>query len=245
MARKNTSLPSPFLKKISFKDKDCIDFEKYPFNLPFLNKGSFEFKFNKPITIIVGENATGKSTLLEAIAQGCGFNLLGGNKNHTYGHENKESELSKKLRFSWLPKVNKGFFLRAESFFLFADYLEDMRKQSGFAYDGYGGESLHEQSHAESFFSLFSNQFGQSSVIILDEPESALSPMRQLEFLEFLAEMEERNNQVIMVTHSPILMSYKNADLVEIDRDKILPIDYRETKHFAVWEKFIRLSHYV
>ena len=197
MVRQSSGLSAPFLKSINIKEGAVVNKNKYPFNLPFLKAENFEIVIDSPVTIFVGENGTGKSTLLEAIATSCGFNVFGGNKNHVYNDRKQDTRLQQYLRFGWLPKVTKGFFLRAESFFLFADYLDEHQKDFSHAYDAYGGDSLHHQSHGESFMSLFKNRMGSDEILIFDEPEAALSPKRQVEFLEILNDLEKRNNQIV------------------------------------------------
>ncbi len=239
MARRIPTLPAPFLKTISIKQGATVEKSKHPFNLLYLQAEDFRVVLDSPVTIFVGENGAGKSTLLEAIAISCGFNVLGGNKNHVYNGQKQGTGLHQYLNFGWLPKITKGFFLRAESFFLFADYLDDHKKDFGEAYDGYGGGSLHSQSHGESFMSLFKSRTRSDEILIFDEPEAALSPKRQVEFLEILKDLERRNNQIIMATHSPLLMSYPKAKLLQINDDGINETTYKETGHFKIWKDFV------
>lgn len=138
-----------------------------------------ELDLTKRVTFFVGENGSGKSTLLEGIADLCGFNPAGGGRNNTYDVDASESALSEHLRLSWMPKVTNGFFLRAESFYHFASHIDQL---GGNALNSYGGKSLHQQSHGESFLSLFLNRFQGKAIYLLDEPEAALSPQRQLTF---------------------------------------------------------------
>jgi len=243
MTKKRISQPkAPFLKKVSFIG-NRLEMTEYPFNLPILKKGELEIRFHKSITIFVGENGTGKSTLLEAIAYQCGFNLSGGSRSHVYGNEKNETivTLGDALRLSWLPRVTKGFFLRAESFFNFAKYIDTLGSNDPGLRGAYGGKALHEQSHGESFLSLFQNRFGEG-IYILDEPEAALSPSRQLAFLSILHKMEKSGSaQILMATHSPILMSYPGAQLLQLDDTGIHEIeDYRNTSHFQITQEFLK-----
>ena len=186
------------------------------------------------VTFFVGENGSGKSTLLEALAECCGFNPEGGNRDHHRGRSQTVLHLAQALRLSWLPRVTEGFFMRAESFYNFATYIQqvsDLRV--------YGGKSLHEQSHGESFISLFANRFEQG-IYILDEPEAALSPQRQLSFLKMIHDLSTPGHaQFLIATHSPILLSYPGAVLFDLDGDTIREIDYRETKHFLITRDFL------
>lgn len=208
-------------------------------NLALLD--GLDLTFSNPVTVFVGENGSGKSTLLEAIACHCGFNVSGGNRNHVYDQTVDVEPLAKALTFSWRPKVSQGFFLRAESFFNFAGYLDEMSSHAGpVVYDSYGGSSLNRQSHGEAFLSLFENQFDRKGIYILDEPEAALSPLRQIQLLAILHALEETGEaQVIMATHSPILMAYPNADLLYLEGDTIRNADYRETAHYRITRRFL------
>lgn len=194
-----------------------------------------ELEFERPVTIIVGENGTGKSTLLEGVAAQCGFNLSGGNRNHLYDGAHNESPLSGALRLSWLPKVTTGFFMRAESFFNFGRYIDEVG-----ATDAYGGKSLLAQSHGESFLALFENKFGGRGIYILDEPEAALSPQRQLEFLKIIRELElEGQSQFLIATHSPLLMAYPGAQLLLFDGRVVREVALSETPHYRIVRDFM------
>jgi predicted ATPase len=207
MAKKTSSvLKAPFLKRLTLLP-ERMQVDDYPFNLPILEGGRLALTFDRAITFFVGDNGTGKSTLLEAIARQCGFSVLGGGRNQA-GRDNADGpDLAAALRLSWLPKVTKGFFLRAESFFDFATYIDDMGPEGQ---EPYGGKSLHARSHGQSFFALFENRLrgARQAIYLLDEPEAALSPQRQIEFLGLLRAWEEPGNvQMIIVTHSPIISS--------------------------------------
>jgi predicted ATPase len=223
---------APFLRSVRYSSP----FEnRFPFNLP-LFKQPFEIKLQKPIAIFVGENGTGKSTLLEGIVSKCGFALEGGNRNHAKDREANSTPLDPALDLSWSHKVNTGFFLRAETFSKFATMVDEQGLE--FAY---GGKSLHAQSHGESFMSLFDTHFDYEGIYILDEPEAALSPVRQLAFLRILHDMEKSTHiQVIMATHSPILLSYPGAQVMEIADGKITEANYEETEHFKVTRDFLQ-----
>lgn len=216
------------------------DSSNYPLNLP-LFQNDFSLNITAPILIISGENGSGKSTLLESIASHCGFNLSGGSRNHVYEETNDVKKLAQTLRFSWKPKVTKGFFMRAESFYNFANYLEKEATIAGeIMHAPYGGKSLHEQSHGEAFLSLFNNQFNSKGIYVLDEPEAALSPMRQLSLLSILKDMELSGvSQVIMSTHSPILMSYPTAQFLYISNNQLEEIPYQDTEHYQITRRFL------
>lgn len=236
MARRaGTVLRAPFLKRVSFNDRDAPA-DQYPFTIPLIRDKTLELELTKPVTIVVGENGTGKSTLLEAIASQAGFNVMGGSADNRYGGE-AAPVLARHLRLSWLPKVSRGFFMRAESFFYFASYIDEI----GGNLDAYGGESLHRRSHGEAFLALFENRFGPDGFYILDEPEAALSPSRQLVFLRVLKELEEQNCQVLIATHSPILMAYPGADLLMIaDDGSFVRTGFRRTSHYLLLREFMK-----
>jgi predicted ATPase len=241
MARRsyNSDLPPPFLKRLSFL-QERIQPDEFPFTIPAFQRGKLQLDFERPITIIVGENGTGKSTLLEGLAVQCGFNLSGGNRNHAYASDQNAAPFSHAVRLSWLPKVTRGFFMRAESFYNFGRYLDEMQKEDPMTLQPYGGKSLHEQSHGESFLALFTNKFRGQAIYILDEPEAALSPRRQLEFVKVMRMLElEGESQFIIATHSPILMAYPRAQLLMFDGRVIREASLSETPHYQLTRNFV------
>ncbi len=223
---------SPFLRHITSLEEK-FDRSRYPFNIPAFDNG-IDIQLDTRVTLLVGENGSGKSTLLEAVAECCGFNPEGGNRDHFREVFEDRSALAQALRLSWMPRTTEGFFLRAESFFNFASYIEgvsDLR--------AYGGKSLHQQSHGESFLALFENRFEQG-IYILDEPEAALSPQRQLTFMSIINQLETPGHaQFIIATHSPILLSYPGAKVISFDDGKIQEIDYRDSSHYQLTKSFL------
>lgn len=190
--------------------------------------------FDKPVTFFVGENGTGKSTLLEAIAVGAGFNAEGGSRDHTFATKDTTSELAELIAVLKTVVPEDGFFLRAESFYNTASYLDEnstMRR--------YGGVSLHEQSHGESFFSLIENRFEGNGLYILDEPEAALSPIRLMALIPIIDGLVGKNSQFIIATHSPILMAYPGADILQFSDTGIEKVGYRETEHYKITKMFM------
>lgn len=213
--------------------------EEYPFSIPSIQSMT-ELDLTKRVTFFVGENGSGKSTLLEGIADLCGFNSAGGGRNNTYDVDASESALSEHLRLSWMPKVTNGFFLRAESFYHFASHVDDMAREPGGSYRAYGGKSLHHQSHGESFLSLFLNRFQGKAIYLLDEPEAALSPQRQLAFLRVMHDLvQEEDCQFIIATHSPIILGYPNATILSFDDGEIKETDYESTEHYQITKYFL------
>jgi predicted ATPase len=205
-----------YLRRVWLERALVKDAEAYPFCLPFLAK-DFELGFDRAITIIVGENGTGKSTLLEGIAALAGYDEAGGGKgympvDHSRAIEAMGGRLSQALRASWLPKITNGWFFRAESFFSVARYLDLMARESG----GVPPDLL-SHSHGEGFLRFFEERCQRQGIFIFDEPESALSPSRQVEFLKLLHRTERSGIcQVIMATHAPLLMAYPGARLLSL-----------------------------
>ncbi len=207
-------------------------------------------KLKNKVTFFVGENAMGKSTLIEAIAVAFGFNPEGGTKNFNFSTANAHSTLFKHLTLvkSKLPK--DGFFLRAESYFNVASYINELDESPAFSpaiINSYGGVSLHNQSHGESFMALVKNRFSGNGLYILDEPEAALSPRRLLSLMAEIDYLVENNSQFIIATHSPILMAYPNADILEFTCNGLNFTDYKSTEHYTLTrrilenpEKFLR-----
>lgn len=227
----------PFLKKAVFEAQKNKN--SHPFDMPLL-ANNLEVEFTAPITFFVGENGSGKSTLLEAIASVCGFNLTGGNQNHLLNSSDNKTPLAYVTKLSWLPKITKGFFMRAESFFNFASQIDEIAKEDASIFMSYGDKSLHAQSHGESFLSLFNNHFSGNGIYILDEPEAALSPARQLSLLVIMNRLEkEGKSQFIIATHSPILLSYPGADIISLDATSAKRVKYKDTEHYKLTRAFL------
>jgi predicted ATPase len=240
MARRNRdiNLPAPYLKRLWLDPARVPDREAYPFCLPFLHD-NFSLPFDRAITIIVGENGTGKSTLLEGIAVLAGYDEAGGGKgyrsvDHSNAVEVMGGELADALRASWLPKITKGWFFRAESFFSVARYLDLAAREV----DKRAPDFL-SHSHGEGFLRFFEERCQRQGLYIFDEPESALSPSRQIEFLKLLRMMDEsRHCQVIMATHSPMLMAYPNATLLRLTKYGLEPTTVEQTDHYRSLREF-------
>lgn len=193
-----------------------------------------ELFFPKSVTFLVGENGTGKSTLLEAIAVAYGFNAEGGTRNFSFSTSPTHSELYRHLTLSRSAYPKDGFFLRAESFYNAASYIDEI----GTAHN-YGGRSLHEQSHGESFLSLMENRFSGNGLYLLDEPEAALSPGRLMTLLAHIHALVQKNSQFIIATHSPILMAYPGAEVYLLTEDGIRSVGFRETEHYQLTRRFL------
>jgi predicted ATPase len=217
-------------------------FDQFPFSLPAV-RNLDTLVLHPSVTFIVGENGSGKSTLLEAIAVALGFNPEGGTRNFNFATRASHSDLHKFLRLSkGIRRPKDGFFLRAESFFNVATEIERLDEEPASGppvINSYGGRSLHEQSHGESFFSLLMNRFGGNGLYILDEPEAALSPSRQMAMISRMHDLIQDDSQFIIATHSPILMAYPDAQIFVLLPDGIKKVHYTETDHFRVTKDFL------
>ena len=201
-----------------------------------------ELRFTSNVTFLVGENGTGKSTLLEAIAVSMGFNAEGGTRNFRFSTADTHSELSEYLTVVKGVRPRDGFFLRAESFYNVASYIDRMDDEPSFGaplIDSYGGVSLHEQSHGESFLALVKNRFGGDGIYLLDEPEAALSPSRQMTLMVLMKELIGKHSQFVIATHSPMFMAFPGAQVIELTDDDIRTIPYDQTEHFRLTRRFL------
>lgn len=241
--RRDTSLPPPFLKRVWLPGRDerddwpeWADWNQYPLNLGIVEQNGLDLDFTHPVTILVGENGSGKSTLLEAIAHAAGFSDKGGAVGMGAVGDGAASgidggALGELLNTSWLPQVKRGWFFRAETFFSVARYLDEA---------GSPMADYLSLSHGEGFITFFEERLGEQGIYIFDEPESALSPARQFDFLKILRRMQrEGKSQVIMATHSPILMALPDADLRHIHRFGLDPVELEDTEHFRLYREFI------
>ena len=234
--------PKPYLREISLKHDRIADPTKYPFTIPAVRHLDV-LKFDPDVTFLVGENGTGKSTLLEAVSVALGFNAEGGTRNFNFSTRASHSELHASLRMvRSYRRPRDGYFLRAESFFNVATEIDRMDGEGGpgeAIIGAYGGRSLHEQSHGESFLTLMTHRFHGQGLYILDEPEAALSPKRQLLILRRMRQLVLQESQFIIATHSPILLAYPNAKILLLDERGYRPVKYEETEHYRLMRRFL------
>ncbi|KQQ87865.1 AAA family ATPase [Massilia sp. Leaf139] len=234
-------LSHAYLLEVSLKPSAAAHAAGFPFTLPVV-RSLGRLAMHPQVTFLVGENGSGKSTLLEAIAVALGFNAEGGSRNFHFSTHASHSTLHEHLRVArGIKPPRDGFFLRAESFFNVGTEIDRLDREPGGPkiIDSFGCKALHEQSHGEAFLSLFMERFGSNSLFLLDEPEAALSPQRQLAMLSRLHDLVENGSQFVIATHSPILMAYPNALIYECGERGIHPIRYEETEHYRVMHDFI------
>ena len=237
------------LKKISLLREKVTDWEQYPFTVPVI-RALDEMEITSQVTYFVGENGSGKSTLLEAIASHTGFSLEGGSRNVNFSTTESTASISplrSVLRLAWTKKNPHGFYLRAESFFnqaIYVDRLHQEWKQGERGpdpYDSFGGKSLHRQSHGESFSTLLEDHILPGGLFIFDEPEAALSPARQLTMLVIMKRLlADPNTQFIISTHSPIVLAYPGATIFSFDDGKIREISYEESLPYEIYSSFLK-----
>ena len=224
-----------YLRSILLREQPQRDFylNDIPAVRQLIRDGHLDFP--KPVTIFAGENGTGKSTILEAIAVAMGFNAEGGGREHRFSTRDSHSELWQLLTTVKSTTPDDGFFLRAESFYNTSSYID----QSGSRLGRYGYQSLHTRSHGEAFLALVQNRFEGHGLYLLDEPEAALSPQRLLSLLVAMHDLVALDSQLIIATHSPIVMAFPGAEIKLFDENGIRSVDYKETEHYQITKQFI------
>lgn len=243
---------SHYILRLRLKRENVPSFTDFPFDLPSIQNLA-ELDFHPNVTFFVGENGMGKSTLLEAVAVAAGFNPEGGSLNFTFSTYDSHSVLDEYLTLvKGIKRPKDGFFLRAETFYNLATTIEKLDSEPGSGariIDGYGGVSLHEQSHGESFWAAFIHRFRGKGLYILDEPEAALSPLRQLSMLSRIHDLAKDGSQFIIATHSPVLLSYPHAKIIEFTEDGAQETTLEETSHYQIMKQFFddkdRMLHHL
>lgn len=229
------SITSQFLREISLNREKICDFNIYPYHLPVIQSLTSALVFHPKITFFVGENGSGKSTLLEAIASVLGFNAEGGSKNFNFSTTSENQDLAKHLKLiRGTKRPQDGFFYRADSFYNVATEIDRL----GVA-DSYGQHSLHARSHGEGFLDLVAHRMRGNGIYLFDEPEAALSPKRQLSLLSHMHILAQAGSQLIIATHSPIIMAYPDAYIYSFENGQIKRVSYEDTEHFQVTKSFL------
>lgn len=237
--RKAKAAPGPFLLHLELLRDRVPSFDRFPYSLPLV-RNLQRLPFHPKVTFFVGENGTGKSTLLEALALSVGLNPEGGSRNFNFATRASHSDLDQCFRVAkTIHPARDSYFLRAESFYNVATEIERLDEGSGELMRAYGDRSLHEQSHGESFFALFRNRFHAPGLYLMDEPEAALSPKRQLEFLMILHGYCKQGAQFVIATHSPIIMAYPDASIYVLNEEGVRDVPYQETEHYLITRGFL------
>jgi predicted ATPase len=230
-------LDDALLRSVILKRDEVPDFDAYPFAIPAIH-GLVELPLHPKVTLFAGENGSGKSTLVEAIAVAAGFNAEGGSRSVTISTRASHSELHKHLRLvRGTRRPRTGYFLRAESFFNVATYIEELRDPKISA--AYGDVPLHERSHGESFIALVQHRFGPKGLYILDEPEAALSLQGNLALMRRMHDLVAEGSQFIVSTHSPILLGYPDATIYVLSEDGIAERRYEDTEVVTLTRAFL------
>jgi predicted ATPase len=230
-----------FVRSVVLKRDEVPDFDSYPFSIPAI-RDLEKLDLHAGVTLLAGENGSGKSTLIEAIAVAAGFNAEGGSQNMTVSTRSSHSQLHKHLRLvRGTRRPRTGYFLRAESFFNVATNIEELDEGPGGRpiIDSYGGVSLHEQSHGESFLSLIINRFGPNGLYVLDEPEAALSLRGNLALMRRMHDLVAEGSQFVVSTHSPILLGYPQARIYVLSEDGIMESRYEDTEQYELTRSFL------
>jgi len=238
MAQPTSDLRSLFLQAVTLR-RTVANRTDYPYSLPAIRElGTLELL--TPVTFFVGENGSGKSTLLEALAVGYGLNPEGGTKHVRFATRSSHSDLHKSLVLAKARVApTDSYFLRAETFYNLASVIEDPTDRRAYDLETFGGRSLHDQSHGESFLALVLQRLRGNGLYFFDEPEAALSPARQLALLAAMHQLVARHSQFIIATHSPILLGYPGATIYLFGPHRPMPIAYHETEHYQITKAFL------
>lgn len=225
----------PYLMEILLKEDTITNWDEYPFNIPAIRNLN-TLQFHPDVTFLVGENGAGKSTLVESIALAMGFSSEGGTRNFNLTTADTISTLHNYLRtVRSYAKPKDYYFLRAESFYNVATYIDQISGNDA----GYGDKLLHERSHGEAFMAALTMKLRGKGLYIFDEPEAALSPTRQMAAISAIHQLVKNESQFIIATHSPILLSYPNAKILYLDENGISEIAYEDTEHFSITKSFL------
>ncbi len=241
---KGSKIKMIYINRIEIDTAGLAKSGSYVANLPLIENFT-PINFDSPVTFFVGENGSGKSTLIEAIAVAAGFNSEGGGRNYRFSTRATHSELCNHIKLVRSPvgKWHDGYFLRAESFYNVASYIEDIDNSPGdpspHIAEAYGVRSLHAVSHGEGFLALMKNRFFGNGLYILDEPEAALSPTGIISLMLLMRELVGKNSQFIISTHSPILTGYPGASIYQISSSGIKKTEWKRTDNYILTKRFL------
>jgi predicted ATPase len=228
-----------YIRALRLRRDEVKSFAEYPFSIPAIQHLD-RLELDAGVTFFIGENGAGKSTLIEALAVKWGFNAEGGSQNFHYSTRESHSILSRYITLERNPNLRPdGYFLRAESFYTLATEIDNIDERDPGMLHSYGAKSLHEQSHGEAFLALLLHRINNDGLYIFDEPESALSPQRQLSLLVLMHRLVKQGAQLVIATHSPILMAYPGALIYEISSKGIVRTPYEETEHYQITRNFL------
>lgn len=228
-----------YLRQLRMKETAVKFKDQYPFTIPLIHEFD-QLNFHRPVTFLTGENGSGKSTLIEAIAVGMGFNPEGGTRNFQFATRETHSPLYEQMVFArGTRRLRDGFFFRAESFYNVASEIENIAAEDHRMLNSYGGVSLHKMSHGESYITLLRSRLSGQGFYLFDEPESALSPTGQFAMLTIIDDLVKQNSQLIIATHSPILMAYPKAEILEIQENRLVSVAYQETLNYNLYRRFL------
>lgn len=241
-----------YIREVFLKRDKISSYNHFPLNLPVIQNFQ-NISLHPNVTYVIGENGMGKSTLLEGIAIALGFNPEGGTLNFSFSSYDSHSNLDQYLQIArGVHRAKDSFFFRAETFYNVATNIEELDNEplgGSKVIESFGGKSLHEQSHGESFFAVFTERFQGNGLYILDEPEAALSPLRQLSMLARINELVNQGSQFIISTHSPIIMAYPKSKIIQLVQDGMSEVKLEETYHYSIMKQFFddrdRLLHHL
>lgn len=231
------------LKNVTLHCRTYPTYNQYPFSLEVLRQKR-KIDFDTPVTLFVGENGTGKSTLLEAIAKACGIHIWRDETRLKPDYNPYEEKLSEFIAVEWCDGRVPGSFFGSQIFHHFTQLLDEWAAADRGQLDYFGGKSLTTMSHGQSLMSFFRSRYAIRGLYLLDEPETALSPRSQIELLQIIREMtQDGHAQFIIATHSPLLLAARGAVIYSFDGQDIEPVSYEQTEHYRLYKSFLEDRH--
>lgn len=231
------------LRNVTLHSRTYPTYDRYPFALPIFRQER-KIDFTTPVTLFVGDNGTGKSTLLEAVAKACGIHIWRGSERLKPDYNPYEDRLSEFIAVEWEETRVCGSFFGSRIFHHFAELLDEWAAADRGQLDYFGGQSLTAMSHGQSLMSFFRSRYAIKGLYLLDEPETALSPQSQIDLLQIIRDMTgDGHAQFIIATHSPLLLACPDAVIYSFDGATIEPIRYEETEHYRIYKSFLDDRH--